>query len=62
MALKLPMPPSKSDMPMTEEEIMPAEGSESPEEETTELSAISDEILIEELKKRGYDVEQEMGE
>lgn len=32
-------------------------GEESPEEESKELAAMPDEVLLAELKKRGYDVE-----
>ena len=63
------MPPSKKpadddmlSMEGMEDEEAPAEagaGEESPAEEAKELAAMPDEVLLDELKRRGYSIESE---
>jgi hypothetical protein len=74
--LKMPAPASKKDpmldveaidldevgAPEDMEEAEPLEGKETAGEEAAELSALDDEALIAELKKRGYEVESEKEE
>jgi hypothetical protein len=59
MAMKFPMP-SKGEIEMPEDSMegMTAEGEMPAEESPVDLAAVSDELLIEELKNRGFEIEE----
>lgn len=53
---------SMEDLPEDEEAAEAGAGEESPEEEAKELAAMPDEVLLAELKRRGYEIEDEKEE